>query len=466
MTTFDDNKSKHATTFWKKGTEAMSKENWDYAIEMFGKAVEFVPDNLAYRQTLRGVEYRKYGNNKSGAKMAGMKLMGIRGRIKRHRMKNEWPAVDRIAEEGLTVNPWDAHLNADMAEACKNQGFEEVAIFGYQKALEMEPDNKEYNRALAELLERRGDYSNAVKCWERIQKIDPLDGEARSKVTQLHASSMMDTGGYEKAQNTQEVQKGYEKSVTGQPQEVVGPGMSLEADLQRAIRKDPANKDNYLKLADYYKREGRLEESAAQFQKALEASGGDANIREQLEDVQLDMLRKNLDLAREALARSADDETARKNVGALGGELVQREIEILSSRVKRYDADMKLKLQLARKLMKIKKYPQAIPLLQRAANDPRLKGEVLVNLGKCFIAEKQHAMARRQFEKAIPELNYDADPEVYKESLYLLARLCEEAKDRNIAEDHYSDILAVDYEYKDVRERLERLQSAGSDDAA
>ena len=46
----DANKSKAAGDCWRKGAEAMVKENWDYSIKMFGQSVRWVPDNLMYRQ--------------------------------------------------------------------------------------------------------------------------------------------------------------------------------------------------------------------------------------------------------------------------------------------------------------------------------------------------------------------------------------------------------------------------------
>ena len=63
----------NAQRCFKAATEAMSKENWDYAIAMFGQCATFVPDNVMYRQNLRGCEFRKYNNNGSGASMAGMR---------------------------------------------------------------------------------------------------------------------------------------------------------------------------------------------------------------------------------------------------------------------------------------------------------------------------------------------------------------------------------------------------------
>ena len=49
-------KNKIAGDCWKRGTEALGKQNWDYAIEMFRQASKFVSDNLLYRETLRGAE--------------------------------------------------------------------------------------------------------------------------------------------------------------------------------------------------------------------------------------------------------------------------------------------------------------------------------------------------------------------------------------------------------------------------
>ena len=70
----------------------------------------------------------------------------------------------------MMLNPWDAQLNFDMAEACRDMEFNEAAIFGFQKAKEADPDNKNYLRNLALILEERGSYTDAVKCWDIIHK--------------------------------------------------------------------------------------------------------------------------------------------------------------------------------------------------------------------------------------------------------------------------------------------------------
>lgn len=464
-------KKKIAADCFKKGTEAANKENYDYAVEMISKSVALVPDNLLFRQTLRGCEKRMYRNNGSGARMAGVKLMGIRGQIKKARLKEDWAAMDQACEEGLKVNPWDAQLNADLGEACHRLGYGDIATFAYQAAVEQDAANVEFRRKLALILEERGNYSEAIAHWRRIYKDNPDDGEARTKLTHLEASAVMDRGGYEEAKSIQDVREkpeepviqsayDYYRPTSRQQQPVVdGPGMSVEADLQRAIRKEPAAVENYLKLADYYKREKKLQDALATFQQALEVSGGDHSVREQMEDVELLLLRENLEIARQRAASAQDEQAARKNVAELHKEFVKREIEVYSARVQRYPKDSQLKFELARRFMQFQKFAQAIPLLQQASADARFEIEVAVALGECFNAEKKPDLARRQFERIVGKIDPHDKPEMYKKAHYFLGRIAEDAGRRDLAEQHYNDILAVDYEYRDVLSRLEQLQA-------
>jgi len=460
-------KNKIAADSFRHGSEAMAQQNWDYAIRMYGQSVALVPDNVLFRQSLRGCQEKKYNDNKKGARMAGLKLTGIKGRIKASRMKETWEAVDKAAEDGLTVNPWDPQLNADMALACAERGFSECAVFGYRRAVALDPKSKDHLRKLALALEDMGAYADAVKCWEQVYALDPLDTEARTKINQLEASSVMEKGGYEDADSTQEVKaNAYEAdrpSKSSAPQSADGPGMSLEADLQRAIRKEPENKDNYLKLAELYRREKQLDKAHETFQKALQVSGGDLNVQEQVEDLELEIMRNNLALAKQAAAADPDNKKNQENAHGLAKDLIRREIDVFVRRVERYPADMKLKYELARRYMRVGKFVRAIPLLQQAASDNRIQNEVLVSLGKCFHADKKPDLALRQFQKAIPNINPQDKPQLLAEAHYLAGRVSEELGKRDVAEAHYGEVIAIDYEYKDARKRLEKLQQSVGD---
>ena len=331
-----------------------------------------------------------------------------------------------------------------------------------KEALKVDPGNVALNRSLALVLEERSEYTEAVECWKRVLKVDPHNGEARSKMTALDAKSVMDRGGYEGAQSTQNVMAAHEvaKRLKLNP-EADGPGMSVEADLQRAIRKDPANKDNYLKLADYYKREAELERAEEQYLKALEVSGNDIAIREQLEDVQLDLMRKAQMIAKEQARGEPDNAELKQRAGEVANELLKREIEVFARRVDRYPNDMRLKFDLGTRYMRVRKWQLAIPLFQQARSDPRMKAEALISLGKSFFNDGKAQLAIRQFEQAMPEVKFEDQPKMYIDLYYSSGRLYEESKNFKAAEEAYQKVLEVDYNYKDTVDRLNKLQGGG-----
>ncbi len=54
----------HAAQEWfRKGTDALQKENFKYAAECFGTSAKMKPDNLLYRQCLAGVIDRMDGDD-------------------------------------------------------------------------------------------------------------------------------------------------------------------------------------------------------------------------------------------------------------------------------------------------------------------------------------------------------------------------------------------------------------------
>src|SRR5262245_12040630 len=75
---------------WKRGNEALAKENFALAIRMYFTCVTVVPENLLYRQSLRFTEYRKYDHNKKGANRASPLLAEAKAKMQRALMSEDW----------------------------------------------------------------------------------------------------------------------------------------------------------------------------------------------------------------------------------------------------------------------------------------------------------------------------------------------------------------------------------------
>ncbi len=417
-----------ANECWKSGSASTAKENWDYAVEMFSKAVTLVPGNLVYRQSLRGVEYRKFNNNGTGARMAGAKLMGIRSRVKKAKGKEDWKTMDEEAEKGLQINPWDPQLEAWVGEACAKMEFTDVAVFAYSNAVKQDKENITLLRELATLHLEKRNYDEAARLWEKIYQLDPLDGEARAMQTRIQTLKTMDRGGYDDAANTQDVKAGQnaydaDRQKKSGGQNAIGPGDDLESDLKRQIRKTPEKFEPYQKLADFYYKNKRVDECIEMYAAALEKSGGNDDVREQLEDVQLEKLKNQSEDAKEVANKNPEDEEAQKKWTGLRNKLIKNEIQIYSERLKRHTQDSRLKFELAKRYMRVKHYKDAIKLLQQAVADTRLETECYVLMGECFLKENQMPLAKRQFEKALPNLNPHDKPELFKTAHYALGRI-------------------------------------------
>ena len=465
MSNGDDRKRKLAADCFRKGTEAMAKQNWDYAVDMLDKSTALDPENLMYRQTKRGCTRKKYNDNKTGARMAGVKLMGVRTRIKKCRMKKDWPGVDRAAEEGLIVNPWDASLHADLGDACHQMGYDDVAVESYRQCVTAEPKNIDYLRRIGDLLRERGEYIEACKFWERIQELKPNDEEARTMVSKLLTEQTINRDGYDEADNTREVKakNAYEEdrmARSGSGGGPDGPGQSEQADLERAIRKDPATVSNYIALADILRKEKKLEQAAAILKQGLDASGNDPAVREKLEDVELDLMRLNVAMSRKDAKANQSNKQFIKKYQALRGELLKREISVFSARIERNPKDPKLKFELGLRHKQCKDWAKAIPFLQQASASQTLKCDALIALGECFVNDKKVDLARRQFEKALEFISDQDQVEQFSQVHYALGRIYESKKNVEKAEHHYTEVLGKDYEYKDVLARLEKLESS------
>jgi tetratricopeptide (TPR) repeat protein len=461
------NEDEIANKCWRAGSEALNKENFDYAVEMFGQSVKLKPHNLVYRQSLRGAEFKKYKDNKKGGGMwAKSGLMSIRGKVSKLKGQKSWDEMDKVAEEGLLLNPWDAYLNFELGEACRERGFGEIAVFQYNLAVspDGDPKNRAYLVTLSDLYRERNEFDLAVTIWRKIQSLSPDEMEARGMIMKLQAEKTIVKGRFEEASSTKDVtmsdQDVSERIKRGDKKadEAEAPGESFEADLKRAIRKDPENRDLHMKLGDYFRKENRLNEAIDAYKVADGLAGGNMNIREQIEDVELLIIKKSAEEAETKSKQEPENKDAKRSFIELGNKLLHREIEIYQVRVGRYPQNMKLKLELARRYRKVKNWSLAIPLLQQAATDQRMEVDALVMLGKCFLQDDKGTMALRQFKKVVGKLNFNDQPDSFKEVHYYMGRLYEQMNENNLAVDHYSEVLAVAYDYRDVRPRLEKLE--------
>ncbi|HEV3341885.1 MAG TPA: hypothetical protein VG125_16075, partial [Pirellulales bacterium] len=119
--------------------------------------------------------------------------------------------------------------------------------------------------------------------------------------------------------------------------------------------------------------------------------------------------------------------------------------------------------ELGVRLYKAKKYQDGIRILQEARSDPKRKGTVLFYLGVCFEAIKQYKLGLTHYEESLDHLS-DREPDARKQAMYRAGVVAmDRVKDYEKAEKHLNTLAGLDFSYKDVGERLDKLQKLRED---
>jgi tetratricopeptide (TPR) repeat protein len=433
-----------------RGNQMMAKGEFDYATEMFARCVEADPGNAVYVQSFLANLQKKYNNNKKGAKFASVKGAGAWTALKKANMQKEPKAIFKAGIEILKLNPWDAGALKSMAAACEMLEHDDSQLAYLKAALDADMNDPDVNRVAAKALARVGRFDDAIRCWVRVQKAVPGDQEAAKAIGDLTVEKTISRGGYEGAESSRDVRG-------GQPEESpVGLQMTPERQLEKAIAKDPSDVANYLKLAELHQGKEQFDEAEKWLAKAVQVSGGDINISERLENLQLLRMREQLAVA-EKKARAEQSKEAIELWQSMKTELNNREMEVFRKRVERNPAHTGYKFELASRLHRAGMYKEAIPLFQQAQGDLTRQGEIRLLLGECFQQIKQFNLAMTNYEGAIETIS-PLEPERKKLALYRAGKLAFYLKDFVKAEKYLTELAGLDFGYKDVAALLDKLR--------
>jgi tetratricopeptide (TPR) repeat protein len=134
----------------------------------------------------------------------------------------------------------------------------------------------------------------------------------------------------------------------------------------------------------------------------------------------------------------------------------QAELEVYAARAARNPGNSALQFELAVRCKKAGKFKEAIQAFQSARGDIKRKALVELQLGESFQHIRQFKLALASYEAAI-EASDDIDQETKKLSLYRAGVLAAELNDRDRAEKHLTRLAAIDFGYRDVADRLDKL---------
>jgi tetratricopeptide (TPR) repeat protein len=463
------------------------KKDFDYANQLYIQCVVEDPANLIYLQSFLANLQNKYDDNKKGARFAGLKLKSNRSALSKAAGQGNWAEAFQAGCAALSLNPWDTHTLLAMASACQELKIDECQLYYLRWALDVDPKDPEVNRQAAAALQGMGQFDQAIACWHRVEQAKPHDEEATQAISRLSVEKTIKKGGYDPGLLTGAEGLTGEQQLAGkQGAETGGNPMSVarmalhreegdpaenhsglneskspEQRLTAAVENDPAEIANYLQLADIFLHEHRLDAAEQILQRGLQASaGGDLRVRERLEEVILRRAQHQLQIAEQQVADQPSEES-KSLVQRMRSQLNQVELEVYAVRADREPGNLRLQCELGLRLKKAGKYREAIPILQAAREDSKRRTQVLVDLGECFQKIEQYKLALSHYEQAVEaareHTSADQATDAVKLALYRAGVLSTGLRELDRAERHLTALAGIDYGYRDVAKRLDKL---------
>jgi tetratricopeptide (TPR) repeat protein len=450
-------------TFFTYGNDAALKSNFDYAIQMYKEACKLEPDNLRYRQALRGIARRKFGNDPAKVgRLVGARIQPLRMSARSATGKGNFAGALASCEDAFTHNPWDVGTARDAAEAAEGLGLKEVAQWLLESVHAQGENDADFLRHQAHVHEINEAWMKAIACWERVMKVDPKDLDARRHANDLSAKATIHRSGLNDAIHKAET-KAAEASSPSELDELRKTALTPEQRHLKDIAENPEHVGAYLTLADLYRSEGRLDDAEQVLSKGLKASPEDSYLKSSHADVQILRLQRAIESWSRKLKKDPNDPEAKGKFEQYTAALEAYEAKELKRRIGIRPDDLALRFQLGQLLAKSGKHTEAIAEFQQARNSPTLKVQALYHAGLSFEANNVPKLAERSYQDALRST--EADDTATMNSLhYRLGRIAENLGNVQVAEDHYNEVAANDYTYLDVADRLANLNKKPVDD--
>jgi tetratricopeptide (TPR) repeat protein len=445
----------------------VDKGERDYASDLLTQCVVDDPGNLVYLQHFLANLAQKYGNNKKGARLAGLKIKSGRSALAKAAGKGQWHDAFQAAADALKINPWDAPTLVALADACQQIGCADTEIFLLRWALDVDPKDPVVNRRAALGFARLGQFDNAIGCWRRVQQAKPLDQEASKAISQLSVEQTIQKGGYQQELldgtfKVADMESAVRASMARGRKELTEPSAprasdaGREQELLEAIQAHPAEVANYLELAELFASQERLPDAERILTQALAVTGGgDLNVRESLEDAQLARVHQQVEIANRR-AEQEKSESAAELARRMAVQANQVELEIFAARSARDPGNLMLLYELGLRAKRAGKFKEAISAFQAARDDARHRALVQLHLGESFQHIRQFKLALASYEAAIEACD-TMQTDTQKLALYRAGVLATEFKDLDRAEKYLTRLAAIDFGYRDVADRLDKL---------
>ena len=445
--------------FFDRGDQVAETGNWDFAIQLYVDGIRREPGNVQRgHQPLREVALKR--------RASGGKAAGLIEQLKRRGGKTPEEALAN-AQYLLAKDPGNVSHMVAVLKAAQNlpEPAPELIKWICDILLEAMRQAKKPNLQICKMTARA--YSDVEAFAEAVQVCDialsayPDDVELGDMARNLSARETIKHGQYDSEGSFVGSVRDMDQQIElAQKDQMAQSREFLERQIQQARAEYEANptvpgKIDALVDALLKVEEEGYENEAIDVLKKAHADSEAYRFKMRMDDIRIRQMRRRVN----ALKSSGDRQAARQAMR----QLLAFELEAYAERAANYPTDLSIKFELGRRQLLAGKIDDAIASLQQAQRDPKRRLTAMTLLGNAFAKKGWHREAVETYRRA---LDLEPTEERAKELHYSLATSLEAMGEKQEALDHLSRVAQIDYNYRDVRDRIEALRKELGEGAA
>ena len=437
--------------FFERAEQVAETGNWDFAIELYIEGIKRDPGNIE-----RG--YQPLREASLNRKVQGGKGPGMVDKFKHRPGKDP---VTNLANATflLAKEPGSQQLMHQVLQCAMKLELPAVIKWVCDILLDSQRQAKKANvkllMVIAENYTNIDEFTHAIQACELARKAAPNDAVIQQTLSDLSAKYTIHKGKYdqegdfsEKVADLEGQKKLMEKDHIVQSEDF------LLAEIENARKEYLASPevpgkvnafvDALLKIPDE-----AYEGEAVDVLTKAHSDSGTYQYKLRIGDIKIKQMTRRY----RKLVQSGDEEGAKEQIRVQ----LAFELNEFKERSINYPTDLKLKFELGRRQYLAGMYDDAIASLQQAQRDPRNHLKAMSYLGQAFEAKGWFREAGETYVRA---LESEMSEDNTKELRYNLGSVLEKMDKVVDAREQFSAVAQIDYNYKDVRERLDAVNKA------
>jgi tetratricopeptide (TPR) repeat protein len=446
---------------YTKGSEALLRENYDYAIDLFNQVLAKDPAFFECRKALRDAQTRKAGSSRGLFKkmVSGMGSSPLVAKGQLALRKDPAEAL-QVAEQILNGDPTNSGAHKIVVEASSALDLPRTAVMSLEILARNSPKDRDVAIRFANALADSGEAARAERILVDLYRSFPHDNELAQALKNLSARKTLDEGGYEELAggkgSYRDILKNKEEAVMLEQQnrqvKTEDVAERLIQEYENRLKAEPNNLKLIRSLAELYAQKKEFDRALGFYEQIKSSDvGADASLDKAISDTVI----KKYDHQISQLDPNAVDYS--EQLSKIQTDKQAYQLAESQRRVERFPTDLQMRFELGQIYFQMGKIGEAIKEFQKAQANPHRRVQSLSYLAQCFSRRGIEDLAANTLQDALKEkVGFDDEK---KELLYLLGGVYEKMGKPQEAMAQFKQIYAVDMGYKDVEAKVDKFYS-------